>query len=114
MCSRYTNPFNSLINSARCDYYSNIISMHKSYQKYLIKIVKYLLNVADASPYPDYQNNKVLADEFAAFFEQKVQAIRDEFNNQPDQMIFILGLYASLTLGSWLYSRNKNVRTITR
>lgn len=30
-----------------------------------------------------------------------------EFSNQPQQMFFILGLYALLTLGSWLYSRDK-------
>ena len=30
-----------------------------------------------------------------------------EFNNQPQQMFFILGLYVLLTTGSWLYSRHK-------
>lgn len=30
-----------------------------------------------------------------------------EINNQPQQIIFILGLYVLLTTGSWLYSRNK-------
>jgi len=30
-----------------------------------------------------------------------------ELNNQPQQLIFILGLYALLTLGSWLFSRKK-------
>lgn len=31
-----------------------------------------------------------------------------EFSNQPRQMFFIAGLYALLTLSSWLYSRDKN------
>ncbi len=31
-----------------------------------------------------------------------------EFSNQPQQMFFIGGLYALLTLGSWLYSSRKN------
>ena len=31
-----------------------------------------------------------------------------EFSNQPRQMFFIAGLYALLTLGSWLYSRDRN------
>ncbi|RBP53581.1 APC family permease [Arenicella xantha] len=30
-----------------------------------------------------------------------------EFNNQPQQLIFIIGLYILLTIGSWLFSRNK-------
>ena len=30
-----------------------------------------------------------------------------EFNNKPQQLLFIVGLYVLLTLGSWLYSRNK-------
>jgi len=30
-----------------------------------------------------------------------------EFNNQPQQLFFIGGLYALLTMGSWLYSRKK-------
>jgi len=33
-----------------------------------------------------------------------------EFNNQPQQMIFIVGLYILLTTGSWLYSRSKDVQ----
>ena len=31
-----------------------------------------------------------------------------EFNNQPQQLIFILGIYVILTTSSWLYSRGKN------
>ncbi|GIT97711.1 APC family permease [Sulfurovum sp. TSL1] len=30
-----------------------------------------------------------------------------EFNNKPQQLLFIVGLYVLLTLCSWLYSRNK-------
>ncbi len=30
-----------------------------------------------------------------------------EFNNQPKQLIFILGTYVLLTIGSWLYSKGK-------
>ena len=30
-----------------------------------------------------------------------------EFNNQPQQLLFIVGLYLLLTLGSWLFSRNR-------
>ena len=28
-----------------------------------------------------------------------------EFNNQPQQLLFILGLYSLLTIASWLFSR---------
>jgi len=31
-----------------------------------------------------------------------------EFNNQPEQLIFILGIYVILTASSWLYSRGNN------
>lgn len=31
-----------------------------------------------------------------------------EYNNQPEQLVFILVLYTLLTSGSWLYSRRKN------
>lgn len=31
-----------------------------------------------------------------------------EFNNQPLQLVFIVGLYLLLTIGSWLFSRNKS------
>ncbi len=30
-----------------------------------------------------------------------------EFNNQPQQLLFIIGLYILLTISSWLFSRNK-------
>jgi hypothetical protein len=30
-----------------------------------------------------------------------------EFNNQPEQLVFILGLYSLLTAASWLYSRRR-------
>ncbi len=30
-----------------------------------------------------------------------------ELNNKPQQLLFIVGLYVVLTLGSWFYSRNK-------
>jgi membrane protein DedA with SNARE-associated domain len=30
-----------------------------------------------------------------------------EFNNQPRQLLFIVVIYAVLTLGSWLYSRSR-------
>lgn len=31
-----------------------------------------------------------------------------EFNNQPRQLLFIVGIYVLLTAGSWLYARGKN------
>jgi len=31
-----------------------------------------------------------------------------EYKNQPEQLLFILGLYALLTTGSWLYSRRRS------
>ena len=31
-----------------------------------------------------------------------------EFSNQPQQLIFIIGLYTLLTIGSWLFSRSKS------
>jgi len=34
-----------------------------------------------------------------------------EFSNQPQQMFFISGIYMLLTIGSWLYSRNKVYQT---
>jgi len=33
-----------------------------------------------------------------------------EFDHQPQQMLFIVGLYALLTAGSWLYSRRKDTQ----
>jgi amino acid transporter len=33
-----------------------------------------------------------------------------EFNNQPEQVLFILGLYALLTISSWLFSRSRQSR----
>jgi len=34
-----------------------------------------------------------------------------EFGHQPQQMLFIVGLYALLTAGSWLYSRGNGTQT---
>jgi len=34
-----------------------------------------------------------------------------EFNNQPQQLLFIIGLYTLLTLGSWMFSKNRNHQT---
>jgi len=31
-----------------------------------------------------------------------------EFNNQPQQLLFIIGLYTLLTIGSWLFSKNRH------
>ena len=33
-----------------------------------------------------------------------------EFNNQPQQLLFIIALYILLTIGSWLFSKNKSAR----
>ena len=50
-----------------------------------------------------YDSDKVIliADPFSA------NNLYYEFNNQPQQMFFILGLYVLLTTSSWLYSRHK-------
>jgi len=36
-----------------------------------------------------------------------------EFINQPQQLVFIVGLYIFLTISSWLFSRNNNNHTTT-
>lgn len=42
-----------------------------------------------------------------ALFVGAVLILYYEFDNQPQQLIFIIGIYTLLTLGSWLFSRNK-------
>ena len=42
-----------------------------------------------------------------ALFVGAVLILYYEFDNQPQQLIFIIGIYTLLTFGSWLFSRNK-------
>ena len=52
-------------------------------KKELYKLVNTLMGTASSNPLPNYTNDKDLAEEFADFFMDKIQRIRDNLTENP-------------------------------
>ncbi len=76
---RQVNRFNVLINSAKKDFYTNLINTNCDDSKKMWKSLNSVLHRKPVSVLPDGASNQSLADKFADFFVDKITRIRDAF-----------------------------------
>ena len=67
-----------LIKKAKENYYSNIITENKGNQKILLNTISWLLHRKTEKCYPIAPSSEVLANRFADFFCQPIEAIRND------------------------------------
>ena len=75
-----------LMNKARQDYYSDLISNNSNDLKHLFKVSKNLLNIASTPVLPPHEDKQQLANEMGAFFIRKIANIRSDLDNQPPKV----------------------------
>ena len=75
-----------LMNKARQDYYSDLISNNSNDLKHLFKVSKNLLNIASTPVLPPHEDKQQLANEMGAFFIRKIANIRSDLDNHPPQI----------------------------
>ena len=75
-----------LMNKARQDYYSDLISNNSNDLKHLFKVSKNLLNIASTPVLPPHEDKQQLANEMGAFFIRKIANIRSDLDNHPPQV----------------------------
>ena len=76
---------NKLLRQAKANYYSGVIDNHSNDIKTLFKVTNKLLGKSDSSPLPTGFTASQLAEEFSNFFINKVQKIRQSFNDSPSK-----------------------------
>ena len=75
-----------LMNKARQDYYSDLISNNSNDLNHLFKVSKNLLNIASTPVLPPHEDKQQLANEMGAFFIRKIANIRSDLDNHPPQV----------------------------
>ena len=75
-----------LMNKARQDYYSDLISNNSNDLKHLFKVSKNLLNIASTPVLPPHEEKQQLANETGAFFIRKIANICSDLDNHPPQV----------------------------
>ena len=75
-----------LMNKARQDYYSDVISNNSNDLKHLFKVSKNLLNIASTRVLPPHEDKPQLANEMGAFFIRKIAIIRSNLDNHQPQV----------------------------
>ena len=75
-----------LMNKARQDYYSDLISNNSNDLKHLFKVSKNLLNIASTPVLPPHEDKQQLANEMGAFFIRKIANIHSDLDNYLPQV----------------------------
>ena len=75
-----------LMNKARQDYYSDLISNNGNDLKHLFKVSKNLLNIASTPVLPPHEDKQQLANEMGIFFIRKIANIRSDLDNHSPQV----------------------------
>ena len=75
-----------LMNKARQDYYSDLISNNGNDLKHLFEVSKYLLNIASTPVLPLHEDKQQLADEMGTFFIRKIANICSDLDNHSLQV----------------------------
>ena len=75
-----------LMNKARQDYYSDLMSNNSNDLKHLFKVSKNLLNIASTPVLPPHEDKQQLANEMGAFFIRKIANIRSDLDNHSPQV----------------------------
>ena len=73
-----------LCRKAKQDYYQSKVSDCGSDQKKLFRITEELMHAAKEAVLPSHSDPQDLADQFANFFDEKIEKIRQEFTEDPD------------------------------
>ena len=76
------NAFNNLLKRIRSDDLSQKIQTNKGNSKALFKVINASLNRKQDSPLPHHDNDSALANEFAQFFDNKIQKLRSKLDSQ--------------------------------
>ena len=78
---------NDLIRSAKSNYYSSIITENKGNQKVLFKTIDQLLNRKPEFRYPASSSKEQLANDFAAFFHERISKMRNTLSKESDAIV---------------------------
>ena len=79
-----------LMNKARQDYYSDLISNNSNDLNHLFKVSKNLLNIASTPVLPPHEDKQQLANAMGAFFIRKIANIRFDLDNHPPQVCSVV------------------------
>ena len=74
-----------LMNKARQDYYSDLISSNGNDLRHLFKVSKNLLNITSTPVLPPHEDKQQLANEMGTFFNRKIATIRSDLDNHSPQ-----------------------------
>ena len=74
---------NRMLRKKKEEYYTTKISTNAGNPKQLFKIVKEIANTQATVSYPTATSNKVLADDFATYFKEKINRISDDLDSVP-------------------------------
>ena len=78
-----------LMNSVRCEFYTNFINKNSDDQRKLFCATKKLLNKCAETPFPPHSDKLALANDMGAYFAKKISDIRVELDSavgSPDVM----------------------------
>ena len=84
--TKQRNKVNEMLKDAKRSYYSKQIYEHKDDQKGLFKMIKNILHENNETPLPESPSLQQLANDFGDFFCQKIELIRNSFDDviQPE------------------------------
>ena len=75
--------YKKMLSDAKITCYSAQVRDCKGETKELYKLVNTLMGTTSSNPHPNHTNDKLLANEFADFFMNKIQKIRDNLTENP-------------------------------
>ena len=76
----FRNKYSELLNKARNNYYSDLISDCAGNSKKLFQVVNSLCKERQENPLPPHHDSRKLADDFGEYFCRKIQLIRDDID----------------------------------
>ena len=84
---KQSNKCNTIINKAKCQFYTEVIQENSGDSKKLWQKVNGILHKKCDSVLPDSKNDKSLADTFSSFFSDKITRIRDGFQSYTQSTV---------------------------
>jgi hypothetical protein len=75
---------NKMFTEAKTEYLSTLVAENAHNPKYLFRTLDYLLHKPTSSPLPQYSSPVNMANDFARFFDQKVQKVQEELGTTVD------------------------------
>ncbi len=75
------NKVNTILNSYRVKYYSELVRKYAKIPRALFKIINWMLHRNEATPLPPNLPDYDFANEFSNFFKETIQSIHDFLDN---------------------------------